>query len=146
MSLILILYLAGCRGLVVTALSSGDRVCESKSWPWQSDFFCLLFLLLLLLPLSFFLFPLCALSLMMPVVTCSSVNTCLGGGKKRGITENPCSAISEANIDLRAMSGNWWGGGKSPRPSFILSLWWVPLFHLLRWRWFAKTMMAKLWR
>ena len=30
-------------------------------------------------------YPQCALSFTMPVVTCSSVNTCHGGGKKRGI-------------------------------------------------------------
>ena len=43
---------AGCRGLVVKALGSGDRISGFKSWPWWSGFFLLVFFIFLFL-LSF---------------------------------------------------------------------------------------------
>ena len=100
--------LAGRLGLVVRALGSGDRVHAFESRPWQSVFFCCLFLL------SFFISPLCALSpsqcLLLHAPACS---TCNGGGKKRGITKKLSNAICKANTDIRAMCGKGQGEGKS---------------------------------
>ena len=48
----------------------------------------------------------CTLSLTMPVVTCSSVNTCHGGGRKRGILVKILISPSvRHNTDIRAMHG-----------------------------------------
>ena len=72
--------LAGPRGLVVTALGSGDRGFKSRLR--LSVFFSWLFLLLLSFLLS--LPTLCLfLSLTMPVVTCSSVFDLSWGRQKR---------------------------------------------------------------
>ena len=77
-------HLIGCRGVVVRALGSGDRVHGFKSRLQWSGLFCGLFLLLL----SFF-FSCHSLSLLqwLIVMWISCVTNCNRGGKKRVILE-----------------------------------------------------------
>ena len=97
----LVIPSAGCRGLAVRALISGDKVHGFKSRPRQSGFFYGFFFFFFII-----IFPRLVRTLSdrgSLANAFSWITTCYRGGKREVSWKNPSSAICEVNTNVRRM-------------------------------------------